>query len=78
MNYVEENAPMFEYVLIDWAKPGKDWTQQDMHLLTVNEAHHKNQAFAMNQTTKRYVKKTNYWELKNVSMKNEKDHDNNA
>lgn len=55
---IEKDAPIFEYVLVDYAadpKPSKYKPIQSV-MMTEWEAHNLNQGFALNGTTKRYIK----------------------
>ena len=73
MRYIEDKAPLLEYVLVDWSQPSKAWHEKkNIHVLTEAEANWKNNAYAMNQTSIRLVKKTNYWELKQTHTSNER------
>lgn len=46
----------FEYSLIDYSIPAKEWEVSKVLKLTKEEAHSMNRGLAMNGTTKRYIK----------------------
>tara|TARA_B110000467_G_C18030387_1_gene320407 strand:- start:426 stop:611 length:186 start_codon:yes stop_codon:yes gene_type:complete len=46
----------FEYSLIDYSVPAKEWEVSKVLELTIDEAHSLNRGLAMNGTTKRYIK----------------------
>ncbi len=47
---------MFEYSLIDYSVPAKEWEVSKVLELTIDEARSLNQGLAMNGATKRYIK----------------------
>ena len=47
-----------KYYLIDYGKPANPYTYNKEVWLTEQEAHDRNQGFALNHTEKRYVKAT--------------------
>ena len=58
------NAPLHDYVLIDYSKPANRWKPKSHHRLTEIEAHNMNQGYAMNGLTLRMVREDRYGEIR--------------
>ena len=61
----DNNGTLEEYILIDWNQPPPVITPKPIKM-TVYEKTNKNRAFALNQTTKRYIERNKYHEYSNL------------
>jgi len=52
----KENTKLLTYILIDYSKPPPVFPELEIQM-TEREAHARNQGFAMNRVTKRYILK---------------------
>lgn len=66
---IENNTDFADYILIDWNKPPPVIQPKPVRLTSV-ERISSNRAFAMNQTTKRYIEKGKYNEYLELFERN--------